>query len=130
MLSKITEFWLKAHASNLGQDAVIEIMIALLGVMVMVLTLVAGLLSVFVAIVGIFGFGTIREEARKAAENIAGSTATKVAQDRATKMMIEISERAQASGLSESQAEEAAPSAPKKKTGRKKATSDKGLDKG
>jgi hypothetical protein len=126
MLSRFTEFLFKAHAAGLGHDAVIEIMIALLGVMVMVLTLVVVVITVGVAIIGVFGYSAIKEEMRKSAEKEAYTIATGIAE----RTMREYSERAQASGLSESQAE-VAPAVPtKRETGKKKATSDKGLNRG
>ena len=125
-MSGFTEFLLKAHAAGLGHDAVIEIMIALLGIMVALLTLVAALITVFVAIIGIFGYASIKQEMRNAAEK----EAEKVAAGIAERTMREYGERAQAFGLSVSQ-EEIAPSVPtKRETGKKKATSDKGLKKG
>ena len=65
------EFLLKLHAQGLGHEAVIEIMIALLGVMIAVLTL-------FVAVLSVFGFVVIRREARKNAAKIAKETATEM----------------------------------------------------
>jgi hypothetical protein len=127
----ITDFLLKAHTAGLGHDAVIEIMIALLGLMIAVLTLIAGLFAAIVAIVGVFGFQTIRDEAKAKAKEtaiaIAEKTARHIASGIAQETVEEIRERAQASGLTESQATERTPSVRKRKTGITKATTDKGL---
>jgi hypothetical protein len=123
---------MKAQASGLGQDAVIEIMIALLGIMIAVLTLIAGLFAAIVALLGVYGFQTIRDEATKNVGVIAKKTATKVASEIAAKTMDEIRERAQATGLTESQAEgtgELAAAAPPTRSGRTKATTDEALKK-
>lgn len=132
MLHSAFDLWSKAQASGLGQDAVIEIMIALLGCMIAVLTLIAGLFAAIVALLGVYGFQTIRDEATKNAGIIAGKTATEVAGEIAAKIMDEIRERAQATGLTESQAEgtiEQAAAAPPVRSGRKIATTDEALKK-
>jgi len=129
----ITDFLLKAHASGLAHDAVIEIMIALLGLMLAVLTLVLGIFAAIVAILGFFGFETIRKELIKKASDVAGTVAKKLAKEVATgiahETLKEIREQAQASGLTASQATpEGIPLTRKHKTGRTKATTDKGLE--
>ena len=55
------QFLLQLHAQGLGHEAVIEIMIALLGVMLTVL-------AILVAIIGWFGYTAIRDEAVKRAK--------------------------------------------------------------
>jgi len=102
MWRAITDFLLKAHASDLGHDAVIEIMIALLGVMVAVLTLIAGLLSVGIAVLAFFGYQALKDELKKKASADARKTAKAIALE----VMEQIRERAQAAGMSDSQAEE------------------------
>jgi ABC-type bacteriocin/lantibiotic exporter with double-glycine peptidase domain len=129
MWQAISDFLLKAHASGLGHDAVIEIMIALLGIMVAVLTLIAGLLSVGIAVLGIFGYNALKDELKKKASADARKTAKTIALE----VMEQIRERAQASGMSDSQAEELSSSIKEAKpfdTGAPKAvkaTSDTGL---
>lgn len=126
MWGKFADFLLKAHASGLGHDAVIEIMIALLGVMVAALSIIAVLISFALVAIGIFGFRSIKDEATKSATAIAKKTATEIA----SRVMEESNKRAQASGLSESQAEELSRnprSAIEQKRSRIKATNDKGL---
>ena len=59
------------HKSGLGQDAVIEVMVAILGVMVAVLALTFGLLTVLLAVLGVWGWTTFRDDATKAAEKVA-----------------------------------------------------------
>jgi len=105
----ITDFAMKLHSSGLGHDAVIEIMIALLGLMIAVLTLIAGLFAAAVAIVGVFGFKTIKDETRRAAEKTAQRIAKDVAKSTATGIanttLNELWSQIQASGMSEGQAE-------------------------
>lgn len=71
MWHAITGFILNLRASGLSHEAVIEIMIALLGVMVAVLGILSVLVSLVFAGLGIFGFQVIRDEATKAARLIA-----------------------------------------------------------
>ena len=97
----ITEFVLQLHSKGLGHEAVIEIMIALLGLMLAVLTFVAGLFAALIAIFGFFGFTAIREEAVKRAGQTALETATRVAGESLNQMW----SQSQASGMSESQSE-------------------------
>jgi biopolymer transport protein ExbB/TolQ len=124
----ISEFLLKAHASELGHDAVIEIMLAILAIMIAVLTLIMGIFAAVIAIVGIFGFQTIREEVKNRAETVAKKTASSVAKRIADKTVVEIRERAQASGLTESQGiSEKDAVTSKGQSGRTKLTTDKGL---
>lgn len=136
MWARIANFLLKAHASGLGHDVIIEILIALLGLMIAVLTLIAGLVSVIVAIIGVFGFQTIRDEAKKKASeiatNIATITANRIAQEIADENSTYMRDRGQASGLSESEAEEMVEKSSvtlKRRSGRIKATTDKSLQK-
>ena len=70
MWNTITDFLLKAHAYGLGHDAVIEIMIALLGIMVAVLSLFAVLVSILLGVLGFIGYGTIKGAAKKKAEEL------------------------------------------------------------
>ncbi len=124
----ITDFLLKAHASGLGHDAVIEIMLAILAIMIGVLTLIAGLFAAMVALFGVYGFLTIRDEAKKRAETVAKKIAAQMAKKIASQTMDEIRERAQASGLTDSQSiSEIDAVAPKGQRGRTKATTDKSL---
>jgi cytochrome bd-type quinol oxidase subunit 1 len=133
------EFLLQLHAQGLGHEAVIEIMIALLGVMIAVLTLISGLLAVGVTVIGIFGYQTIRDEAARRAEIMAKKIAAKVAKATATQIANaikqQVADETQASGLSETQAEQpatiasleaAAASRPK----RRRATTDRNLKEG
>lgn len=126
----ITDFLLKAKASGLGHDAVIEILIALLGVMIAVLSLIGLLISFILAVLGVFGYQNIKSAASKMAK----VTADKVASDMAAKTMREVFDAAQASWLSESQVEDVKSAAAKKSMSRpararQKATSDKSLHK-
>lgn len=99
MWNVVSDFLLKAHASGLGHDAVIEIMIALLGIMIAVLTLIAALVATAIGFIGFFGFQIIRDEAiERAAEN-ALDVAAKTAESR---MDLFIREQ-QAAGLASSQ---------------------------
>jgi hypothetical protein len=124
----ITEFLLKVRSSGLSHEAVIEIMIGLLGIMVAVLTLIAGLFAAAVSIVGVFGYTTIRDEAVKRAVDTAKKTATTVAKNIARKNLREISERGQASGMTASQAiSEEEVVGTTQRSGRRKATTDKAL---
>ena len=128
----ITEFVLQLHSQGLGHEAVIEIMIALLGLMLGVLTLIAGLFATVIAIIGWFGFTAIREEAVKRAEQTALGTATRIAGESLNQMW----SQSQASGMSESQSEpETKPDSAASPTvghipKRRKAMSDKNLKEG
>jgi hypothetical protein len=104
-------------------------MLAALGIMVAILTLIAGLFAAAVAIVGVFGYTTIKAEAVKGAVQTAKKTARTVAKSIAKKTLLEISERGQASGMTESQAEELEEKVPNttRRRGRRKATTDKAL---
>jgi len=122
----ITDFLLKAHAQNLSHEAVIEIMIALLGIMIAVLTLIVALISFVFAMLAIFGFETIRAEVRKIAETIARKTASRIAKDEMKKVW----RIAQAGGLSESQSQDSRDDATEIATDKRapvKATSDSAL---
>lgn len=141
MWQAASEFLLKAHASKLSHEAVIEIMIALLGVMIMVLTLISGLFAAAVTIAGVFGFNLIRTEAGNQAAEVARETATKIADEVVQRIWADN----QAADMSESQAEsdgdskvmseQLAPLAPEalsqidplSKKRRRKATSDSNL---
>lgn len=139
MSQLIADLISKLHPSPIGHDAVIEIMIALLGIMIAVLTLISGLLAVGVTVVGIFGYQTIRDEAAKKAELMAKKIASKVARTTATRIANaikqQVADEAQASGLSEGQAEifgrienAQAPDATSPK--RRRARNDNSLEKG
>jgi ABC-type bacteriocin/lantibiotic exporter with double-glycine peptidase domain len=126
MWQAITDFLLKAHAEHLSHEAVIEIMVALLGIMVAILALVAFLVSLIFVALAIFGFETISNEVRKIAETIARKTASKIAKDE----MKRVFEMVQASGLSESQSQDFGESAADTTIEERapvKATSDSGL---
>ena len=128
MWHAITDFLLKAHAAGLSHEAVIEIMLAIMGVMIAVLTLIAGLFAAMVAIFGVYGFQTIRDETKKRADTVAKRVATRVAKKIADDLFVDIRERAQASGLTESQGISGKDAIePKGQTGRMKATTDRGL---
>jgi len=123
---RVGEFWLKAQSAGLGHDAVIEIMIALLGVMIAVLTLLSALITIFFAVLGFWGYQTIRDDAKK----MAAAAAREVAESVAAKVMADISEKAQASGMSEGQAEDMRATTPRHQPSgsrKRKATTDKGL---
>lgn len=133
------EFLLKLHAQQLSHEAVIEIMVALLGAMIAVLTLISGLLAVGIAVVGVLGYQTIRDEAARRAEVRAEEIARRVARTTATRIAKaikqQVAEEAQASGLSEGQAESLESSKPIKAQGiagpkRRRAKTDKSLEKG
>jgi type IV secretory pathway VirB6-like protein len=144
VLEKLAGLWGGIHASGLGQDAVIEIMVALLGLMVAVLAVIAGLFAVTVALAGVYGFKTLIDEATKMASEVATTVAgslareiaereaSSVAKEIADKAMAEMSSRAQATGMTDSQVDkDALPTrAPKMRSGRTKATTDKGLREG
>lgn len=85
-----------APSGSLNSDAVIEIMLAILGCMIGVLTLIAG----FVAL---FGYGEIKRAAIRAAGMRATLVATKIAKEQYPMIFA----AAQASSLAESQAEDA-----------------------
>lgn len=95
-----------APSGSLSSDAVIEIMIALLGVMIAVLTLIAGLVSAIAAGLAIFGYTEIKKAAAEAAETSAREAATKIANEWRTQVF----EMAQAGSLSEVQVDGAASS--------------------
>jgi hypothetical protein len=123
------DFLLKAHASGLGHDAVIEIMVALLGIMIALLTLVAALVSFLVAVLGFVGFKTIKDEVREIAEKVAREIATKIASEE----MEQTRSNTQATDLSDSQLEEiikADTEIHPRKRERNKAASDSELNKG
>ncbi len=133
------EILLKLHAQQLSHEAVIEIMVALLGAMIAVLTLISGLLAVGIAVVGVLGYQTIRDEAARRAEVMAEEIARRVAKTTATRIAKaikqQVAEEAQASGLSEGQAESLESSKPIKAQGivgpkRRRAKTDKSLEKG
>lgn len=129
MLHEIIDFLLKAHASGLGHDAVIELMVALLGIMIALITLAVALLSFLVAMLGFIGFQTIKREAKKKAKEVAREVATKIASEE----MERFKSNTQAADLSDSQLEEiikADPSIHPEKRERNKAASDSELNKG
>jgi hypothetical protein len=134
----MVDFLLKLHAQGLSHEAVIEIMVALLGVMIAVLTLISGLLTAVIAVVGFFGYTTIRDEASRRATQVADETATRVALQATEGVKNEMWAQIQASGMSESQSEpttglvdriEASAAVPiaRVKKARRKATSDRNL---
>lgn len=139
MLGKVAHLWLQVRASGLQQDAVIEIMLAILGAMLGVLALLSAAFAAIVGVVGVFGYQTIRDEAKRRAEEVATKvatdTATRIAEETLAKMWAQI----QAAGMSEGQAEPsstlpaleasaARPEGPKQR--RRRATSDENLRRG
>ncbi len=76
MWHAISDFLLKAHASGLGHDAVIEIMVTLLGVMIAVLGVMLGLVGLVFAGLAIYGYQTIKRESKQIAKDIAQRVAT------------------------------------------------------
>ena len=135
MISKVFHAWLQIKASGLQQDAVIEIMLAILGAMLGILALISAIIAGFVGVIGFLGFQTVKDEAKRRAEEVAKDVAAKIA--RAT--FPEIWAQSQAAGLSEGQGEIKEPSpefnpsaVPKLSVGprRRKATSDKALKDG
>jgi len=115
----ISGFLLKAHASGLSHEAVIEIMVALLGVMIAALGVLSVLVSLLFAALGIFGFQVIREEVKKSAVK----TATDIAQDIAIQEFDKLRAEQQAIELITQER-------PKKKTTSKKDTGRKTNDAG
>lgn len=93
------DFWEQAHASGLGQDAVIEIMIALLGVMMAVMAILAAFVTLIFAALGVFGYKSIEERSVKAAEE----KAAKVAEEKTELAIAEFRDREQGAALSASQ---------------------------
>jgi hypothetical protein len=129
------EFLLKLHAEQLSHEAVIEIMIALLGAMIAILTLMSALLAVGIAVVGVLGYQTIRDEAARKAESIAKRVAKTTATRIANTIRQQVAEEAQASGLSEGQAENLEAIRPQETTSatgpkRRRARTDKSLKEG
>ena len=118
--------WVQIRPSGLQQDAVIEIMIALLGVMIAVL-------AIILAIVGVYGYQSIKEEAAKRAAEAADLAAAKRAEEVANERMAEFIAVRQAGDLSGDFADERQmvpelKASAKRKVGKKKATSDKALE--
>ena len=111
---------LESDAPGLSHEAVIEIMVALLGVMVAVLGILGFLVSLIFGGLGLFGFQIIRDESTKAAT----TAAEKTARDVATQLIQEQMKDEQAIGLMTDTPTKKSPSATKR-TGRK--TSDAGL---
>jgi ABC-type bacteriocin/lantibiotic exporter with double-glycine peptidase domain len=121
---------LAIHSAGLGHDAVIEILIALLGVMVAVLALIGFIISVVVTVAGWYGYTTIRREAVKAAKKTAHKVAMNVATDIGLRTLQDYRDQMQASELSERQTEDLPDATePKTKTGRQRfrATNDRSL---
>jgi type IV secretory pathway VirB6-like protein len=71
----IENFLLQAHTAGLGHDAVIEIMIALLGVMMAVMAILAALVTLLFAGLGFYGYKAIEERSVAAAEKKAAEVA-------------------------------------------------------
>ena len=128
------DFVLKLHAVGLSHEAVIEIMIALLGVMIAVLTLISALVSIVFGFLAFWGFQTMRQDAKRMAARTAARTAKEIATQAAKTRIQEFLENVQAAGLIESEAEDLGD--PKSKTRTRKpsertrATTDKALTKG
>jgi len=96
------------HTAGLGHDAVIEIMIALLGVMIAVMALLAALVTLLFAALGFYGYKAIEERSITAAEK----KATEVAEAKTQAAIDAYRDREQGAGLGASQ-----PTAAKNKAG-------------
>ena len=108
---------MRPSTQEVKYDQFLAVMLTALGVMLAAVTL-------FVGLIPVFGYQFLRDEARK--------TATDVTKETVSDTMRRRRDRAQATGLSEGQAEEVPSSglpASKRRTGAKLATSDKGLEK-
>lgn len=130
----LVDLFVQIRASSLGQDATIEIMIALLGVMVCVLALIVTLLSIVLAVLGFLGYRDIKKAAVKAAKEAADKTAKQVAKKVAAKARKVGLEITQATEMVEGQAIEVKEKSPSEVTQttqpqepRAKATTDEGL---
>jgi hypothetical protein len=71
----VTDFLSKAPSGSLSSDAVIEIMLAILGCMIGILAIIAGLVALIFAGLGVFGFQLIKDEVVRSLEKIAKETA-------------------------------------------------------
>lgn len=92
-----------APSGSLNSDAVIEIMIALLGVMITVLTLISGIITIGFGVLAFIGFETLKKAAEQKAEEKAAEIATKIAAGQQNNTLA----TAQAGLLSEGQVVEA-----------------------
>jgi hypothetical protein len=124
---------LHLRSANLGHEAVIEILLGLLGLMIAVLTLISGLLAIGIAVVGWFGYTAIRDEAGKRAEQAASQTAKDVAKDVATEIAKDyvrrIVRQEEASAMTTAQAVDESKPGIETKASRQKATTDSSLRK-
>ena len=96
MWNAIADFLLKLRASGVSHEAVIEIMIALLGVMVAVLAILSALVTLLFAALGFFGYKAIEEKSVQAAEIKVAAIAEKKIQE----ALADLREREQAQDLS------------------------------
>ena len=105
----LVDLFVQVRASNLGQDAAIEIMIAILGIMIAILAIIAGIITLGIAFLGILGYNEIKRKANEIARKIAEKTAREVAKQVAEHIAKERREQAieadQASALIEVEAE-------------------------
>ena len=99
MWHAIADFLLKLHASGLGHDAVIEIMITLLGVMMAVMAIQAVLVTLVFGALGFFGYKAIEERSVNAAEK----KAAQVAEEKTELAIAEYRAREQGAALGASQ---------------------------
>lgn len=98
----LVDLFTHVRVSSLGQDAVIEIMIALLGAMIAVLTLVAGLVTILIAVAAFFGYSSLKDNVVQAAVQRADEVAIKVAKESARKILVEGRLQEQASSILQS----------------------------
>ncbi len=103
MFHDVGQFLLQLHARGLSHEAVIEIMLAILGGMIAVLALISAAGALIVSVIGWFGYQAIRDGARKTAEDIAMSVAIRKAEEVANRTLNQLWKQAQASGMSEAQ---------------------------
>lgn len=94
----MTDFLLKAKASGLGHDVVIEVMIGLLGVMMAALSLGIAIVAILIAIFSFIGY----ESMKKKAIEVVRIEAKRVNATLEAKIMKDIRRRDQATELSES----------------------------
>ena len=126
----IYELLLKLQSAHLGHEAVIEIMLAILGLMVAVLTVALTLVGLVIAIVGWFGYTSIRDEATKHAEQAAEKAAKAIAASVAKEHIERLIKRDEASALVTAQTDFREPKTRAKAgTVRRRATTDSSLRK-
>lgn len=94
------------RSAGLGHDAVIEIMLEVLGLMIAILTLISGLLAIGIGVVGLFGYNSIKEEAIRQAGQMASATSESVARVIAEGATLRYLAEREASAMSQVQAED------------------------